>query len=390
MSFKTLLRFPVQAPKAIEHVGGARADGREPIELDLRTEALITDGARHLATLGVVTARKRLSLRLRCNRRILSAIGRKEFGPMFLSMPHVHWDARSRGLVERPSPIASWPGFARRPGSNSTLPPRDGSRATRHAALTFNDHGEGDGWHLRLGRDIEPAMLVMPYPMHPIGDAMTPPTDRVRLRSQPRQVRILFAGRQKASYGKNRVSSRFGVLSRLDFLDTLRNAFPNRIGEHVGMADEKPIILQDAGRHPIAANQWLRTLASADFFLCPPGVCQPLCHHLVEAISVGTVPILEYGPRVSPYLVDGENAILFRGSGGLIAAISRVNSMSSREIATMRAGAIEFFERHYDVHRWFDQLVRGSHDLRPRRICMPFHSHNLYRDPQHRRMSRAA
>ena len=380
MSFKTLLRYPVQAPKAIQHVGGRQADGREPIELDLCTEALITDGARHLATLGVITARKRLALRLRCNRRILSAIGRKEFGPMFLSMPHVRWSPRPRDPDPRQASRGKFPNEGTRVGS----------RIGHRGMLRLNDHGHGEGWHLRLGRDIEPAMLVMPYPMHPVGDAMTPPTDRVRMRSQARGTQILFAGRQKASYGKNRVSSRFGVLSRLDFLDTLRNAFPNRIGDHVGMSDAKPIILQDAALHPIAATDWLRTLASANFFLCPPGVCQPLCHHLVEAISVGTIPILEYGPRVSPYLVDGQNAILFRGSGGLIAAISRATSMTSREILTMRAGAIEFFERHYDVHQWFDQLLRGSHDLRPRRICMPFHSHNLYRDPQHRRVATAA
>lgn len=54
-------------------------------------------------------------------------------------------------------------------------------------------------------------------------------------------------------------------------------------------------------------------LSEFNFFLCCPGVVMPLCHNFVEAMSVGTIPVIQrqYAEVVYPNLRNGENAILF-------------------------------------------------------------------------------
>lgn len=54
-------------------------------------------------------------------------------------------------------------------------------------------------------------------------------------------------------------------------------------------------------------------LSEFNFFLCCPGVVMPLCHNFVEAMSVGTIPVIQrqYAEVIYPNLKNGENAILF-------------------------------------------------------------------------------
>lgn len=79
---------------------------------------------------------------------------------------------------------------------------------------------------------------------------------------------------------------------------------------------EKPIgkyIFAEKYVYPLPMEDVQRTLSKFRFFLCCPGVVMPLCHNVIEAMSVGTVPIIqrEYAQVMYPQLENGKNAIIF-------------------------------------------------------------------------------
>ena len=139
-----------------------------------------------------------------------------------------------------------------------------------------------------------------------------------------------------------------------------------------------PVILSDSRIESISASDWLPTLSSAQFFVCCPGSSQPTCHNLIEAMSVGTIPIIEYGDRVTPELRDGENAICFRGKIGLVEAIHRVDSLGPGQISQMRRNVSNFYDDHLCGTKFLTRLRDGGFDLTSRRVCMPFHERNFY------------
>jgi hypothetical protein len=138
-------------------------------------------------------------------------------------------------------------------------------------------------------------------------------------------------------------------------------------------------VLLDSRTHSIPASRWLQTLANARFFLACPGGRQPMCHNLIEAMSVGTIPILEYGDRITPALRDGETAICFRGREGLVRAMERIERMSREETTRLSERVSAFYDRHLCGTRFFRELRDGKRGASPRRLCMPFHERNFHR-----------
>lgn len=79
---------------------------------------------------------------------------------------------------------------------------------------------------------------------------------------------------------------------------------------------EQPIgkyIFAEKYVYPLPMEQVQTILSKFRFFLCCPGVVMPLCHNIIEAMSVGTVPIIqrEYAQVMYPQLENGKNAIIF-------------------------------------------------------------------------------
>ena len=80
---------------------------------------------------------------------------------------------------------------------------------------------------------------------------------------------------------------------------------------------EKPIgkyIFAEKYVYPLPMEDVQKTLSEFRYFLCCPGVVMPLCHNIIEAMSVGTVPIIqrEYAQVMYPQLENGKNAIIFQ------------------------------------------------------------------------------
>jgi hypothetical protein len=354
MQLKTLIRYPLDSRRARRLLAGKAVDdsltGR-PIALDLQTPQLLLDCGRHLAALAHHARAAGSPCYVRCSWLLLSAMVRKQHGREMLAEPHVRWIGTEQSLPAGALVLCDYE------------PPRTGEFV-----------------QMLIGRDIDRRLPVMPYPMHPATLRHLQPAELSRLRQSPRRMGVYFAGNQKARYGDAKMERMFGVLSRLETIGTLTTRFPERVARSTMLATPAhSIVITDSRDEPVAAADWLSKLAQARFFLCCPGASQPMCHNLVEAMSVGTIPIVEYGDRVTPELVDGQTAIGFRGRDGLIAAIERIDRLSQPQLAQLQANVASFYDQHLCGTRFLSRLRDGELDLSPGMVCMPFHERNYYR-----------
>jgi hypothetical protein len=345
VTLKDWIRFPFDFRHAQTLLSSERGNAVElterPIVLDLSTTDFCFDCGRHLAALAQQSIAIGSPFFLRCSSSVLAVIARKQHGREMLALSNAAY-----------------------------LTPTERLPAN---CLRLTDHDSGDRWAvwLRVGCEAEPGMPVMPYPMHPATLNHWQPSNLESLReNQHRQHRIFFAGNQKPKYGQGKLTKQFGIMDRIEVIRTIEKQFP--------FVDQEFICLRDSRESSIPAADWLQALASADFFLCAPGSSQPTCHHLVESMAVGTIPILEYDDRVTPSLINDETAITFRGHDGLVAAIDRVLRMSKSEMIEMRANAAAFFDKHLCQGRFLKQIRDGQMDLPIRAISMPFHNENFY------------
>ena len=365
VQLKSLIRFPIDIRRARRLLAEKPSDAsrltKRPIVLDLRTPKLLFDCGRHFASLAYHAAAAGSPFYVRCSPVLLAGIARKIHGREMLAEPHTSWLA-----LDDPLPSGAF-----------VLCDYDGGSAADQTSML-------------IGRDILRDLPVMPYPMHPATLRQLQRVSLIELRGEQDRSAIFFAGNQKPKYGDQKIRRNFGLLSRLEILGTLAEQFPDRtlvpgrqqdglsgssIPDH---SNRHPIVLSDSRLNPIAACDWLPTLARTQFFLCCPGASQPTCHHLIEAMSVGTIPILEYGDRLAPPLRDGENAICFRGKRGLLEAIERIDRLSTEQLLKLRQNVADFYDRHLCGTRFLTALRDGRLGPRSRYVCMPFHETNFF------------
>lgn len=358
MNLKHIIRYPFDIRLAEEQLASKSGQGEQwqspAIGLDLYSDRMLIDCGRHLSCLAALAQQIESRVVLRCGRVLLAAIAHKSHGRKFLAMPHVSWIDPGQ----------------RFPADSLVLLDIDGAGADRilHRQRTVA---------MAIGREAIAKTLVMPYPMHPNQiEQLTP--ERLQSLRSGNKAGIFFAGNQKRRYGREAINDRFGVLSRLEILAELRRQFADRIAprEAAGVSDR--IVLRNSATDPIAAQDWMSVLAAHQFFLCCPGAAQPICHNVIEAMSVGVIPIIEYGDRFHPELVDGDNAICFHGRDGLAAAIRRIDSMSAEKRARLSQNVSAYYDQYLDgarvVKRLRDELNTDFVD----QVSMPFHDENLF------------
>ncbi len=113
-------------------------------------------------------------------------------------------------------------------------------------------------------------------------------------------------------------------------------------------ADETPRfhLVQTSASFRVPKEEWLPFLARSECFLACPGLDMPLAHNLVEAMSVGTIPLTEYPEFFDPPLQHGFNCFTYDGAEGLIHVMRAILAADSETLATMREHVIRYYETH--------------------------------------------
>lgn len=210
--------------------------------------------------------------------------------------------------------------------------------------------------------------LFLPFPMHPLIYKLNLYENVNSLRDIERKIRVLFAG---AIYHKwyfelaERVKD---ILIRPEVIDILIKDFCD---ETIQIKDEKSFsavfnnnyknkcIIIDTDDYKINIGNWLNTIAKSDFFLCPPGDW-PMCHNIIEAMAVGTIPITNYPNWLNPSLKDMENCITFKTKKDLIEKIRLVLELGQEKIAQMKNNVISYYENFYNPINFINNLISNE------------------------------
>lgn len=210
--------------------------------------------------------------------------------------------------------------------------------------------------------------FIQPYTMHPTLYDFGTHRNLKWLRQHPRCARIFFAGDIGWKFRIRLVQLLHGMLPRHRMIELVQQYYGGFVDQKItdgyrpGSRSEEspPILILDQRKQRSPAVLWPRFLASADFFIAGTGAYCPFAHNVIEAMSVGTIPIIEYGAYFYPELEDGVNCLGFSGKKGYLAAIQRALDMDMEAIAQMRAKVIEYYDKYLDLRRFIERLHLGD------------------------------
>lgn len=206
--------------------------------------------------------------------------------------------------------------------------------------------------------------VIMPFPMHPLQAGVTA-NDLQALRSAQRSMRIFFSG-DTDHYGRVWIHYPRTKLPRLQIV----NCIKEQLGDDLLLIHDTAALqhlMQDGYNHKcvitasssvrIEFADWLGTIAAADFFLCPPGIVMPMCHNIIEAMAVGTIPITNYPEWLDPPLEPGNNCLAFADVVDLVAVLRQAQAMEPKEISRLKANVIRYYERYLDPRSFVDRVL---------------------------------
>ena len=89
-------------------------------------------------------------------------------------------------------------------------------------------------------------------------------------------------------------------------------------------------------------------LTKFDFFLALPGIEIPQSHNVIEAISMGCIPVIQqsYANLFSPPLENKINAIIFENFIDLDIVINEIFKLNVSEINELRKNVLDYNKKH--------------------------------------------
>jgi len=212
--------------------------------------------------------------------------------------------------------------------------------------------------------------FTMPFLMHPQTYVQYKEHEKLtQYRQSKRKIRLLFAGNWDEGYHNETITQ---VCKKRSRYEIMQHIISNKLAKIVTCEAElnniiysdylNEFVLIDTKKMRIDQGKWLKTLSCADFFLCPPGVHYPLSCNAVEAIAVGTIPLINYSEWFFPALVQGKDSMVFDSLQELDKQIGNIKRMSDEEITLFRNNVIDYYDKHLSPQVFLHKLLNSSYD----------------------------
>jgi hypothetical protein len=247
------------------------------------------------------------------------------------------------------------------------------SEKRKHILCTDNinfKNGEGV-WRKRIKishdislnrRDHEGA-LIIPYGMHPGIYEQNGHKKLESLRKNSKKIRILFSGRYGTNYDHSILQKQFGKLSRPQIIKLIKKRALSKIicsraeFDKLFKNDYQCIFaFVDTKHTDVDQRKWMVALSRSDFFLAAPGDVRPMCHNIIEAMAVGTIPIMNYPEWFHPPLTKMKNCITFTNEVDFIAKVGVALSMDDRQIEEMKNEVVNYYDRFIEESAFIARL----------------------------------
>lgn len=189
--------------------------------------------------------------------------------------------------------------------------------------------------------------------------------------SPARKFRIFFAGscgkkeydRKECLNKKYGKETRFRLVQQLKSLGLLHEI---KSIEDLDSALAGPplceFIFVDTSQLMVPSDRWLNILAQSDFFFSPPGTIFPMCHNIIEALSVGSIPITNYAEIFSPALEGDGNCLEFGDLQSLEHTIRHALDVKQDKIDHLRNGAITYYDSFLNPKNVASRLINRFHE----------------------------
>lgn len=208
---------------------------------------------------------------------------------------------------------------------------------------------------------------VFPYNMHPevyeSGWYKSIPI----LRQVEKSIKVFFGGNTGVGYGNPDIPKLFGKITRNEIVAYLEEFSDKDKLTNITTKEEANLLLSGksfefvlAKKPFITPENWLKVLAQSKFYIALPGFSMPFSHNVIEAMSVGTIPILQYPEMLTPPLTDIVDCLKFDSEKDLIDKINLALNLDTEKISAMRENVLKYYDENLEpktaVNKLFDKL----------------------------------
>jgi hypothetical protein len=163
--------------------------------------------------------------------------------------------------------------------------------------------------------------------------------------TEPRSIRLFFSG--TVHNGHYAVAARFNILTRPEIIKVFTKLLKqNPLKAQIVVTDDAS---NNLAKHCLSLREFLDKLADSDFCLCPPGWAMPHCHNIIEAMSVGSIPVTNYHAYMTPPLRHGINCLTFDSIDDLARIVDSLPHFTAAEIEKMRHNVVNYYNQFLDA-----------------------------------------
>ena len=228
--------------------------------------------------------------------------------------------------------------------------------------------------------------LIMPYYMYPrIYNSFY---EKIKIRMQPDfNLRVFFSGSVVEdgykSFNWHKSPEKFP--NRIQIINKILNEFKHEIFVIRNKSDLNSIEISKKKIIFCLHNKMIKKtsyilnfkknfdfLSRSCFNLSCPGVVMPLCHHLVEGIKVGSIPITNCEELLYPNL-NHEVSLQYSNLDNLIEKIDEALNMKDDEILFMRNKVLNFYKLHLSPETFLEKFQKLLLQNKKEIICCDDH-----------------
>ena len=184
-----------------------------------------------------------------------------------------------------------------------------------------------------------------------------------QLRNKKKIFQILFSGSSHPDWydqlkWQTSHENKKGILSRSEILNFVKTEFKDDVQiiynrKQITEIDNKKkiiLLISDPSQKRklskiLTMDEHIEFISSSKFFLTCPGTAMPLCHHIVESMFVGTVPISSYGNLLFPKL-DHTNSLIFNNYSDLYESVKKALTIDDDEFNLMRKCVLAYYNQN--------------------------------------------
>lgn len=206
--------------------------------------------------------------------------------------------------------------------------------------------------------------FYIPITLHPSMYDETPWYENIK--SNNRLNSIFFVGNfEKKSYEvidsyPYKIPNRFATIKVLKDKNLLHTF--ESYEDFIDQKSDEMCIVISTNKFKIPMKEVRKVVSNFNYYLVLPGVVAPQSHNLVEAMSVGTIPIIHrnYNKYLKPKLTHLEDALIYDDLDDLESLIKRCYSLDSKTIQYLSKNVLSHYNNFYTPKAVTSNLLNNN------------------------------